>query len=94
MSNCRINPVTGYNQYVCPRCFSFIPIQRYIDLLSDWTICKTCGFSINVPSLVNSTQSKTKHSETRTISKTHSDGHISRRIVPVVGQLTISGGIE
>lgn len=94
MSGCRINPVTGYHQFTCPQCSSFISIQRYIDLLSDWTMCKSCGKTIHVPSLVNSTSSKTKHPETRTVSKIKSDGRITSRRVPVVGQLTIFGGVE
>ncbi len=94
MSTCNINPVTGNYRFSCPRCSLYLSIQRYIDLKSDWTMCKGCGLVVNVPSLVNSTQSKTKHSETRTVSKVSASGRLSRRIVPVVGQLTIFGGIE
>lgn len=94
MSCLRVNPCTGFEQFVCPRCKSFISIQRYINLLSDWVVCKTCGKSIHVPSLIDATSSKTPHTETRTIARKRSDGQISRSRVPVAGQLTIFGGLE
>jgi ribosomal protein L37AE/L43A len=95
MSTCSFNPVTGNHRYSCPQCFSYISIQRYIDLLSDWVVCKSCRKTINVPSLINSTESKkVLPAESRTVSKSLPDGRVSRRIVPIVGQLTIFGGVE
>jgi hypothetical protein len=51
----RINPVTGFEQFTCPFCGSFLSIQPYIDLVFDDVYCKskTCQQLVNVPALIS-----------------------------------------
>lgn len=35
----------------CPRCKSFVSVQPYIELLSDWVMCRSCGSSLHVPTV-------------------------------------------
>jgi hypothetical protein len=51
----RYNPVTGFEQFSCPFCGSFLSIQPYIDLISDDVYCKAkfCQKIVNVPALIS-----------------------------------------
>jgi hypothetical protein len=84
---------TGQQSFHCPVCKSFVSIQCYIDLRSDFTFCRCCGHSVNVPALINSTD-PAKSLPVRRISKHRPDGSLASRVVPVVGQLCLFGGVE
>lgn len=35
----------------CPSCKAFVSVQPYIDLVSDWVLCRSCGKRLHVPSV-------------------------------------------
>lgn len=93
----RFNPVTGYEQFTCPRCGSFISIQPYIDLKSDYVGCPRCFASCHVPTLISrETDSKPYHpAQFRRESRLSPTGQkVSRKVVITAEsrQLALFGG--
>ena len=35
----------------CPSCQAFVSVQPYINLVSDWVMCRSCGRRIHVPTV-------------------------------------------
>ena len=88
-----VSPATGLHSLHCPSCNSFISLQRYIDLISDFTLCRSCGRSVNIPQLIESAY-PVKQEVSRRVSKRQPNGSLASRVVPVVGQFCLFGGIE
>jgi hypothetical protein len=97
----RFNPVTGFEQFTCPFCGSFLSIQPYIDLISDDVYCKAkhCQQIVNIPSLVSlETDSKPFHpAQLRCGSRLLPNGRHVSRLVPdnkfPSPQLNLFGGV-
>lgn len=49
----QVNPCTGNYQFTCPFCGSFLNIQPYVDLKSDYVGCPRCHAPVHVPSLID-----------------------------------------
>jgi hypothetical protein len=51
----------------CPSCQSFVSLHSYINLLSDYAYCRSCGLKIHVPSVFDvALVSGTRRAETQT----------------------------
>lgn len=42
--------MSGNVRYKCPSCKAFLSLASFIEQLSDWTMCRSCGSRVHVPS--------------------------------------------
>lgn len=42
--------MSGNVRYKCPSCKAFLSLAPFIERLSDWVMCRSCGHRVHVPS--------------------------------------------
>lgn len=102
-------PRTSYVNPRCPSCSSFISLQPYIDLRSDWVMCRACGLNIHVPTVFDVQESSPQpvahgvafqnrpkvNAQSKALSNLRPDGKISQKRLKEsdLNQLGLFGGV-